>query len=73
MKSFYRTCVVLLACTFVNAAQAADEEEARVAVAEMEIHLFDLVSDEAGYRIENGKNITSSKGYDNQPFFTPNR
>jgi hypothetical protein len=32
-----------------------------------------LVSDEAGYRIENGKNITSSKGYDNQPFFTPDR
>jgi hypothetical protein len=71
MKSFYRTCAVLLACTFVNAAQAADEEEVPVAVAEMEIHLFDLVSDETGYRIENGKNISSSKGYDNQPFFTP--
>jgi hypothetical protein len=42
-----------------------------VVISDMEIHLFDLVSGDQGYRIENGKNITSSIGYDNQPFFTP--
>jgi hypothetical protein len=71
MNSFYRNCAILLACTFVNAAQAADEEEAPVAIEDTEIHLFDLISDDTGYRIENGKNISSSKSYDNQPFFTP--
>lgn len=71
MKLLYRNCVVLLAVMILNSALAADEETAPVAGPEMEIHLFDLVSDDKGYRIENGKNISSSKGYDNQPFFTP--
>jgi len=71
MQSFYRICAALLTCMFMNAAQAADEDEAPVAIADSEIHLFDLVSDDKGYRIENGKNITSNIGYDNQPFFTP--
>ena len=71
MKSYHRICAVLLSCMFMNAAQAAEEDEAPVAIPDSEIHLFDLVSDDNGYRIENGKNITSRIGYDNQPFFTP--
>jgi len=36
-----------------------------------EIYLFDLHERKEGISIDNGKNITNHKGYDNQPFFHP--
>jgi hypothetical protein len=36
-----------------------------------EIYLFDLKQKDGLYIISNGTNITSHKGYDNQPFFHP--
>lgn len=71
MKIIYQSCAILLASVCIQGLQAADEVEPPVAVPDWEIHLFDLFESDKGFRIENGSNISSNKGYDNQPFFTP--
>lgn len=71
MKLFFRNCAVVLACLFLNSAGAAEEEEIQTEIPDTEIYLYELISSDHGYRIENGKNISSNSGYDNQPFFTP--
>lgn len=38
-----------------------------------EIFLFDLKKKQGVYRLENGRNITNRPGYDNQPFFHPDK
>ena len=71
MKLKIQCHIVLLASICMSGLLAADEEEVSADIPDMEIHLFSLVKEDQGYRIENGKNISSNKGYDNQPFFTP--
>ena len=71
MKVIFQGCVILLASVCIDGLLAADEDEVPVAVPDWEIHLFDLVDNDKAYRIENGNNISSNKGYDNQPYFTP--
>ncbi len=36
-----------------------------------EIHLFELSLKDGSYRLQKGINISNNKGYDNQPYFTP--
>lgn len=71
MKVIFQGCAALLASVCINGLLAADEDEVPADIPDTEIHLFNLVGDDQGYRIENGKNISSNQGYDNQPFFTP--
>ncbi len=40
-------------------------------VPDREIHLFDLKLIDGQYQLDNGKNISNNKGYDNQAYFTP--
>jgi WD40 repeat protein len=71
MKVIFQGCAILLASVCIDGLMAADEDEVPAAIPDWEIHLFDLVENEKGYRIENGSTISSNKGYDNQPYFTP--
>ncbi len=47
------------------------EDEPKQALPDTEIHLYDLNCSNLKCSIENGINISSNQGYDNQPFFTP--
>lgn len=53
--------ILLTICPFLMAAQ----------LPETDLWLFKLKSDKNQLTLSEGKNITSRKGYDNQPFFTP--
>ena len=53
--------ILLLFCSLISGAQVPDTD----------LWLFDLTCSKTGqYTIEKGRNITSRKGYDNQPFFS---
>ncbi len=51
-------------------AQNADDDTPPPAFPETEIFLFDYAADKSTDALSNGVNVTSRKGYDNQPFFT---
>lgn len=34
-----------------------------------EVHIFDIIKNEKGYDLKNGKNISNNEGYDSQPYF----
>ena len=38
---------------------------------ESDIFLFELANSTDGFAVKNGKNVTAKKGYENQPYFTP--
>ena len=81
MKSNSFSLIVLLASILLgaldlsSAACSAQEEEPSdpsvLPLPECDIFLFDLKSEEGKLSIANGKNVTARKGYDNQPWFTP--
>jgi hypothetical protein len=37
-----------------------------------EVHVFDIIKNERGYNLKNGKNISNNAGYDSQPYFYDN-
>ena len=56
----------------VTAAHAQDNAERKpLELPECDIFLFDLVETPDEMKISNGRNVTARKGYDNQPWFTP--
>jgi Tol biopolymer transport system component len=71
MKTIIQGCAILMASVCFSGLLVADESEVPTSIPDWEVHLFDLVESDKGYQIENGSNISSSKGYDNQPYFTP--
>ena len=62
------TALTLLIAT--AAAQEMDEKKP-LELPECDIFLFDLVETSDEMKISNGRNVTERKGYDNQPWFTP--
>ena len=58
----YFAALILMALPFAAASQPGTE-----------IFLFDLKKRHGAYWVENGRNITNRPGYDNQPFFHPDK
>ena len=75
MRILLRSIALLLVCLFFNSVYAAEEgeepAEEQDAIPDSEIYLYELKNIDQAYSIAKGKNISSHKGYDNQPFFTP--
>ncbi len=59
-----RTLFALFALIFIGQAGFAQ------AIPDSEIHLFSIDKKDGKYAFTNGKNITNTKGYDNQPSFS---
>lgn len=55
-----RVPCLVMGLAFVTLGAVADAQD---------IFVFDLHREEGGYVLENGRNVTSRAGYDNQPFF----
>ena len=64
--------LVLLSTVTSNLAVAQDTEERKKAsFPESDIFLFELSMEGGKLTAKNGKNVTGKKGYENQPYFTP--
>lgn len=62
-------CFVAMACNFSSAQTTAEPK--KLELPECDIFLFDFSESKDGIKIANGRNVTARKGYDNQPWFTP--
>jgi len=65
--------LAIIVCGLIfNSPLEAEDEEQPSPFPETEIYLYDLSCNQKLCNISHGKNISSNKGYDNQPYFTPN-
>lgn len=65
-------CVGLLICVWVGIGSFVRGQDPKtLELPECDIFLFDLSTEKGQWVLSNGKNITRRKGYDNQPWFTP--
>jgi hypothetical protein len=64
--------LVALAVSVLVSPVFGDDDEKPVFAPNSEIHLFDLSFSGGKYALKNGRNISNSPDYDNQPYFTAN-
>lgn len=67
-----RITVLLFLLVSSGIATADETEKKKVDYPECDIFLFDLSVDDENVEISNGRNVTGTPGYENQPCFTPN-
>jgi Tol biopolymer transport system component len=66
-------CLILISplMTLTKTTAQDNVEKKPLELPECDIFLFDLVDTPDEMKISNGRNVTKRKGYDNQPWFTP--
>lgn len=72
-SSIITLCLILISpmVTFTKTTAQDDVEKKPLELPECDIFLFDLVDTPSEMKISSGRNVTNRKGYDNQPWFTP--
>ena len=73
MSSFLTLSLILISLmlTFTTTTAQDNLEKKPLELPECDIFLFDLVDSADEMKVSNGRNVTQRKGYDNQPWFTP--